>query len=149
MHSAPSVTYPVGRSRFAAGLLLLTWLLGGVAIALWGLQTQAPGWRLAAGALCWVTAGALAGAHWWRSPSGTLTWNGADWSWSGRADAGVLEVCLDLQRSMLVRHVASGESQWFWLERASQPQRWDDVRRAVYSRPAAGAADAPAAAAKP
>ena len=28
MHAAPSVTYPVGRSRLAGGLLAAAWLLG-------------------------------------------------------------------------------------------------------------------------
>jgi toxin CptA len=48
----------------------------------------------------------------------------------------MLEVSLDLQRSMLVRWAGSGGSRWFWLERASRAERWEDLRRAVYSRAA-------------
>ena len=42
MHSAPAVTYPVGRSVFHAGLLGLTGLIGALAAALWWVQTDAP-----------------------------------------------------------------------------------------------------------
>ncbi len=53
MHNAPSVSYPAGRSHFAAALLLGIWLLGCVAAAFWHLHTP-EAWRLAAmlGALC-------------------------------------------------------------------------------------------------
>jgi toxin CptA len=140
MHSAPSVTYPVGRSRFAAALLLLLWLLGGGAIAFWGNETHASGGRLAIATAVWIAAGVFAGIHWWRSPTGTVVWDGESWNWSGwGADTGALQVNLDLQRFMLIRCAGSREAYWFWLERASRPERWDDLRRAVYSRATPGA----------
>ena len=40
MHSAPSVSYPVGRSRFLGALLLALWT-GGAGVA--GLWSRAPG----------------------------------------------------------------------------------------------------------
>ena len=139
MHSAPSVTYPVGRSPFGGALLLLIWLAAAAAIGLW--WTEASGWRLGTAALLWLPSGLWAARQWWRSPAGAVAWDGASWSWAAGedADGGMLEVSLDLQRSMLVRWVGEGASQWFWLERASRAERWDDLRRAVYSRAAPAA----------
>jgi len=49
------------------------------------------------------------------------------------------EVLLDLQVHLWVRIVPIGHSaQWLWLERSSQPERWMDLRRAVYSRARSG-----------
>ena len=141
MHSAPSVTYPVGRSRFAAALLLLLWLAAAAALGLWWAGSPAPGWRLGAAALLWLATGLWAALHWWRSPAGLVAWDGENWNWTvGQgADPGMLEVSLDLQRSILVRWAGRRASHWFWLERASRAERWDDLRRAVYSRATPGA----------
>lgn len=140
MHSAPSVTYPVGRSPFAGALLLVIWLAAAAAIGLWW-ESGASGGRLGAAVLLWVASGLWAALHWWRSPMGALAWDGESWNWASgdAADSGMLEVSLDLQRSMLVRWAGPGASRWFWLERASRAERWDDLRRAVYSRAALGA----------
>lgn len=44
-------------------------------------------------------------------------------------------VALDLQGCVLLRWRAGrGAVGWLWLDRASAPARWDDLRRAVYSR---------------
>ena len=136
MHSAPSVTYPVGRSPFAGALLLIIWLAAAAALGVW--WAEASGWRLAAAALLWLATGVWAATRWWCSPTGTVAWDGERWNWSaGRgSDSGMLEVSLDLQRSMLVRSAGQGAPHWFWLERASRAERWDDLRRAVYSRAA-------------
>jgi hypothetical protein len=146
MHSAPSVTYPVGRSRFAGALLLVIWLAAAATLALW-VKSGASGWRLGAAALLWIASGAWAVDHWWRSPTGAVAWDGESWNWIARdgVGTGMLEVSLDLQRSMLVRWAGEGAGpQWFWLERASRVERWDDLRRAVYSRAATQAPpDAP------
>ena len=138
MHSAPSVTYPVGRSPFAGALLLVIWLAAATAMG-FGLP-EASGWQLGTAALLWFASGVWAAVQWWRSPTGAVAWDGENWNWTAgeRADIGVLEVSLDLQRSMLVRFAGKGASQWLWLERASRAQQWDDLRRAVYSRAAPG-----------
>ena len=135
MHSAPSVTYPVGRSRFAAALLLGVWLAGAVAAVLWGLQAPS-GWRLALMAAALACSGALALHGWWGTQSGTLAWDGEAWAWSRQPDGRSLHlpVGLDLQAWLLVQWTADGASQWLWLARASRADRWDDLRRAVYSR---------------
>ena len=136
MHAAPSVTYPVGRSRFAGRLLLGAWLAGLAACAFWWLVAQAPGWRLAVAAFAVAMAGLVACRLWWRSPAGELRWDGVEWLWCGaeREEASAPEVALDLQSHMLVRCQCGQASRWLWLERSRGAHRWDDLRRAVYSR---------------
>jgi hypothetical protein len=136
MHSAPSVSYPLGRSRFAAALLLLALLLGGAVTALWWFQSQSPGWRLGGAWLVLAAVGAFAGWNWWDCARGNLAWDGETWTWSSDrlVQTGVVEVRLDLQRWLLLRWTSGNASQWFWLDRAGRRERWDDLRRAVYSR---------------
>ena len=53
------------------------------------------------------------------------------------------EVLLDLQAHLWVRVAPIGHpSQWLWLDRSSQPERWMDLRCAVYSRARSGADNA-------
>jgi toxin CptA len=136
MHGAPSVSYPVGRSRFAAGLLLLVWLLGTAAVILWAIQVRVPGWQRAASLLLVLAAGLWAAWSWWRAPRGALSWDGENWSWSaaGQEGTGSVEIGLDLQHWLLLRWNGGNPSRWLWLERARCLERWDDLRRAVYSR---------------
>jgi hypothetical protein len=148
MHGAPSVSYPVGRSRFAAGILAAGWLLGCAAALLW--WTHSPDrWRMAMMFAALAATGA--GAAWsWRSQRrGVLEWDGAAWSWGDAgATAGQIEVALDLQHTLLVSWTAAGVSRWLWLARSDRSERWDDLRRAVYSRarPQALRSDRPPAA---
>ncbi len=136
MHSAPSVSYPVGRSRFAATLLLVLWLPGAACVALWSVQARAPGWQVGASVALVLLAGFCAAWNWWHAPQGDLSWDGENWNWSaaGQEAAGSLEVGLDLQRWLLLRLTGGKVVRWFWLERARYPERWEDLRRAVYSR---------------
>lgn len=136
MHSAPSVSYPVGRSRFAAALLLGAWLLGVAAVGLWSLQVRAPGWQLGACLGVLLLTGLCAAWNWLRAPQGVLSWDGQSWNCSAgvQAEEGVLEVGLDLQSRLLLRWSGAAASRWLWLERARRPERWEDLRRAVYSR---------------
>ena len=148
MHGAPSVSYPVGRSRFAAGILAAAWLLGCAAALLW--WTHAPDrWRMAMMLAALAVTGAAAAWSWRHQRRGILEWDGTAWSWSGHtgATAGQIAVALDLQHTLLVRWTAAGVSRWLWLARADRGDRWDDLRRAVYSRarPQALRPDSPAA----
>lgn len=95
----------------------------------------------------WLLAAAGASHFWWRQPRGVLQFDGQAWtlgptakSFSGPLALSVPpEVLLDLQAHLWVRIVPSGHSsQWLWLERSSQPERWMDLRRAVYSRARSG-----------
>ena len=136
MHSAPSVSYPVGRSRFAAVLALLAWVLGAVVIATWWSQSQSPGWRLWGAWAVLAAVGAFAVTRCLRSAAGSLVWDGETWSWpgAGLVHTGTLEVALDFQRWLLLRCACGNATHWLWVERARLAERWDDLRRAVYSR---------------
>lgn len=61
MHSAPSVTYPVGRSRFPLAWLLLPWGVAALAMVLWAVQTQADAAAVAASAFVWLACGGQRG----------------------------------------------------------------------------------------
>jgi toxin CptA len=134
MHNAPSVSYPVGRP-LSAGLLGAVLWSAGVAVTLfWAHQADQPGWRQAAAGLMLAVFGGWTLLAWLRSPRGDLHWDGSGWTTPLCNAAGAIEVTLDLQRLLLVRWSGPGSSQWLWLERRRYPQRWMDLRRAVYSR---------------
>ena len=139
MHSAPSVSYPVRPSRSVQRLLLVVWCAGIACAALAAWQMHDVGWRAGLQALS-VLLSALAlrhGATGLRSAEGVLRFDGAGWSVPGdrRGFSGRAEVCLDLQTLLLLRLIVPGQSvSWLWLERGADPARWQDLRRAVYSR---------------
>jgi toxin CptA len=153
MHSAPSVTYPVGRSSFAALVSLSLWAAAAAATCAWWLNSPVWSWRLAVALLLLIFAGVWAVAGWWRSPSGELGWTAEGWAWSlaPSSGAGTLRVGLDFQQWMLVRWMGAGRSHWLWLERGRCAERWNDLRRAVYSHANSTQASAalPAQAGKP
>lgn len=139
MHSAPSVTYPVGRSHFT-GAMGLAAVASGVAAALGSLQAGGHPLLAVGGVAIALASGCWACLRWLEVPSGELSWDGQGWSWSadGPATQSVasreLLVCLDLQTAILLRQPQGGYvSRWFWLERARSPLRWGALRRAVYS----------------
>lgn len=142
--------YPVLRSRWLASALALYALAGGLALLAWALVGAGThwGWTSAAGGL-WLVCSALAGWFWRTAPCGTLVWNGADWTLESSQGVALcapctsLQVPFDLQRRLWLRlQPDTGRALWLWLERRSQPERWDDLRRAVYSRVRSGGPDA-------
>lgn len=139
MHSAPSVSYPVGRSAFAvrAGLALAAAALA--VIALW--SVQAPfGWRQLAALAAVLACAVLAWDAWRRSPAGVLRWDGREWTWEegGGVAGGQPAIALDLQARLLLRwRPEQGGARWLWVERKEAPSHWDALRRAVYSRASA------------
>lgn len=141
MHSAPAVAYPVRRSR-AAGLYLLA--VCGLTVtvsALWLVQAHG-GWQIRLGVLC-CALGCLWCALAWRAmPVGELAWDGEVWQFTpahgslrdnSASPCRQLVVTLDLQRHLLVRWPGHSSAGRFWIDRASRPQRWHALRRAVYS----------------
>jgi toxin CptA len=142
MHGAPSVSYPVGRCRWAAGLAVAAWLLGAAALAAWGWQSAVAAGALAAAGALLAACGVVAALAWWRSPQGALRWTGTEWTFDG-LPAGSPEVALDLQGLLLLRLPGAGRPRWLWLE-SGRAADWDAVRRAVYSR-----ADTPVTVASP
>lgn len=151
MHDAPSVSYPVGRSLWAGTLAASLWLCGLAGALLWAAQPQVTFWRLALAWTAVAVAGVVALRTWWRAPRGVLAWDGSGWTWTpdgGQGVSGEVQVALDVQRLLLVRFRAAGAGGWFWLERGGE--RWDELRRAVYSRAGPAALpDAEPPAAKP
>jgi toxin CptA len=152
MHAAPSVSYPVGHSRFAAMLHAGLGVLGVAAAAAFAFHSAAFGWRQAAALAVAAACAAMAAWSWHRSAQGVLCWDGLAWQWEEGAavDGGRPEIALDLQSQLLLRwHAESGAHRWFWLQKESGPDDWAALRRAVYSRatpPAPAAAPLPPAA---
>ena len=150
MHSAPSVSYPVGRSRWAAALMSLAWLAGAAGIVRWTAQSDVAPWRDSVAWLALAGTGLFAAWNWRHSLRGVLAWDGSTWSLANAQAAAVpgqLRVSVDLQFLMLVSWRDAAGGNWLWLERASAAERWSDLRRAVYSRarPALPTAGSPAA----
>ncbi len=146
MYSAPSVTFPVGRSRFQALLTLGVVLLGAGVCAFWSYSTGRFEWPQVLALGSWLLTSGIAFWGWNRTHTGLLRWDGQHWSFESAA--GVLQgqvlLRLDLQSWMVLEfRVASARSSWLWLERGMQTQRWEGLRRAVCAR--AGAASGQAA----
>ena len=140
MHNAPAVTYPVGRSHFQGWLIGVLALIGCAAGLLWSSQPGALNWRHYVFALSSLLTSLGAGVRWLRSPAGRLRWDGQSWCWSetpsGSDKMGLLAVQLDLQGLLLVRFQPEiGSPFWLWLERRTQPARWQDLRRAAFAPP--------------
>ena len=146
MHNAPSVTYPVKRSAIEFAFLAAIWLLGAATMTLWILNADAPGWPQVVTVIVLCVVGCWAAWTWLQTPAETLQWDSQAWSLRRDPDdanldmtRGSLVASIDLQQVLLVRWqagVAAGTSKkrWLWLVRADCPARWNDLRRAVYSR---------------
>lgn len=146
MHSAPAVSYPVGRSRFQGLLVGLIGMMGAVLGLLWRQQADLASWRQVLFFMTLLGACVLAFEAWRRSPLGTLRWDGQAWSWAcGEPPVcGRVSVHLDLQFCMVLRlRTDSGRQIWLWPERRTALERWNPLRRAVFAR--AGVAQVPSA----
>jgi toxin CptA len=138
MHGAPSVSYPVGRSRSADRLLSIIWTCGACCVAAACYRFDGADWRVGLLALSVIGAGAAA----WRSAlrrtaSAELSFDGRHGSLAGAAGvrAAGIKVALDFQSSLLVCLTDARRAQrWVWLDRSTLPERWQDLRCAVYSR---------------
>jgi toxin CptA len=145
MHSAPSVTYPVGRSRGATRLLLVLWALGACCAGASCYLIDSAGWRQLLLVFSVVFSGVAAGFGMRRDGVGTLHFDGIHWSLSGvdasrSVRAARAMAALDFQSLMLLRLSEPGRARrWVWVEQRAMPERWRDVRRAVYSRPLSAA----------
>lgn len=147
MHSAPAVSYPVGRSRFQGWLIGLTGLGGVLLVLLWTNVADTVGWRQWLLGITVLGSCYLAGAVWWHSSSGSLRWDGQAWSWqmANASTSGMLTVHLDLQFVLLLSLRPSPDTRiWLWPERRSQAVRWNALRQAVFSRAPQHASTVPA-----
>jgi toxin CptA len=145
MYSAPSVSYPVGRSHFYAAVAASVWLLTGAVVGYWVAQVAEPDVRQGVMLLLWLSTGAALAWAWHQSPQGLLRWDGRQWWWKP-ADAkatasdglpGELVVHLDLQQVLLasVRQPGRAPLLWLWLEGKQQSTSWHALRCAVFSQP--------------
>ena len=152
----PPVVYPVQRSGALGSLLAAVVLTSGAGLCLWAWQgarnATGPAGFVAGGLWLLAATGAL---HFWRSQfCGILRWDGQSWILDPQITATaplVLRapphVLLDLQSCLWVNvQWAARGRVWLWLEQSARPERWRDLRRAVYSRarPGADNADEPA-----
>jgi hypothetical protein len=142
--SAPAVRYAFGRSA-ASGfvLLFLAVVSGSGLVAFWLAVRLSP--ASLAGLLCgvagWCAASAAAFRYWARSPVGLLAWDGQEWALqlagAHEADASLPEpphVLWDLQTTLWIMVKRQRRKPlWLWLDRSTRPERWSDLRRAVYS----------------
>ena len=96
-------------------------------------------WRMAVAGFFVLLAGFAARKAWANPPQGQLAWDGASWRWEGPGyQTGVgehaLSVIVDLQQRLLLRlENQAGACLWLWVEHHAMPERWLDLRRAVYS----------------
>lgn len=138
-HNAPPVIYPLGRSSLLGGLLLGCWFAGVCAVLLWWQAEQLFDRRMALAAFFVLLAGLAARSSWRHLPRGQLAWDGEAWRWESLGyQTGVAEhkmvVIADFQRRLLLRlENQAGARLWLWLEQKVMPERWMDLRRAVYS----------------
>jgi hypothetical protein len=136
MHSAPAVSYPVGRSFMRSTCLWLPLLAGGAVVLLWTGQTDHPGLPHGLAMLAWLACAVVAGIEHRRPHAGQLRWDGQQWTWevTGGEPSGEARVRLDWQRGMLLEFRAPERRRaWLWAERRRAPQHWDELRRALYS----------------
>lgn len=140
MHNAPSVLYPLGRSRFPGLLLLVLWMAGAGVFVFWRQSAAGFDWRQSTVLVALVLSGVTAGLGWKNSPIGQLRWDGQAWRWEGAdgqaaSPARELSVAFDLQHMLLLKlTIHDSGVKWLWVERRALPERWLDLRRAVYSR---------------
>ncbi len=137
MHSAPAVSYPVGRSRLHGWLVLGLGLGASLTGAWWLRQIDAVGWRhlLFVGVLLGTCSAAA--VAWGRSAQGILRWDGQAWHWTADValTPGTLTVHLDGQFFLLLSLRSDiGKRLWLWPERRLDVTRWTALRRAVFSR---------------
>ena len=137
MHSAPAVSFPVGRSRFQGWLVGLTGVGGVLAGMLWLVAVDAIGWRQWLMAILLSGAGTVAWVAWRRSPAGRLHWDGQVWRWTTAiaSVSGRLTVHHDLQSCLVLSlRTELGVRIWLWPERRSEAALWHALRQAVFSR---------------
>lgn len=137
MHSAPAVSFPVGRSRFQGSLVGVLIMCCVLTVTAWSLQADALGWRhWVAVSACWATS-VWAVWHEWRTPKGNLAWDGGAWYWAVDAQSltVVPEVVIDFQHLVLLRlrDPVGTFVTWVWVARAFNPLRWVALRRAIYT----------------
>jgi toxin CptA len=133
------VVYPLGRSSFLRGVLLVFWVSGLISVLLWWNVMRQFDWRLLLAGFSVLLACLAARITWKNLPGGQLVWGGDVWRWespgyqTGESEH-TLSIVADFQQRLLLRlENQDGASLWLWVEQNAMPERWLDLRRAVYS----------------
>lgn len=115
------------------------WFLGCLVVLFWIYSSQVNGLNLVAGFFLIILAGCSVFLGLKSARSGVLEWDGQVWHWESTGyQAGVAEyqvvVAADFQHMVLLQLENQANARlWLWTERSALPERWLDLRRAVYS----------------
>jgi hypothetical protein len=135
MHSAPALSYPVGRSVFWGFAMLLAALSAVFAGLAWLNRSHPDLWKQWVFLLTLLGACLLSVRAWWREAGGSLRWDGQVWTWSQAqySESVNLVLRLDLQFCMLLQlSTKQGGQHWIWPQRHHSVALWRPLRRAVY-----------------
>ena len=148
-YTAPAVRYPFARSAALGWLCVWLAVVSGGGVAWYAASVWTAGGRgvfALVAIVGWVIAALGALEYWRRSPHGLLAWSGQVWTLqvADSGQVGVSEegaalrqapaVILDWQYTLWILVYRDGHAPlWLWLERSQRPERWGDLRRAVYS----------------
>jgi toxin CptA len=125
-------------------MLLGLWCAGLLFAMLWLYTSRPAAWAILLVAAAVLLGGLGARYGWKNSPVGQLAWDGQLWRWESPVyQTGIAEqqlfVIADFQHLLLLRiENRAHASLWLWAERRALPDRWLDLRRAVYSRQRTG-----------
>ena len=119
--------------------MLGLWLAGLLLVSLWVYVTRQVDWRTVTALIAVLLAGVAAFIGTKNAPAGQLEWDGEVWRWERLSyQAGITEyelsVGADFQHRLLLRLQNQAQAKlWIWVDRQAAPERWLDLRRAVYS----------------
>lgn len=140
MHNAPAVSFPVGRSRFYAAMVVGVLSLSACTLVLWAAQADTLVFRHLVVALLWLISAVGAVRTWWQAPVGVLHWDGQVWTWRCGDDGKHMDevvdvaVVLDGQSALILRLSSQTRPIWVWPEQRMAPLLWLALRRAVFAR---------------
>jgi toxin CptA len=115
------------------------WLAGLLVVSLWIYVVQQLDWRTVSALSAVLVTGAAAYIGILDGQNGQLAWDGEVWRWENKSHhSGTTEYELsvvgDFQYRLLLRLQNQARYKvWVWVERHVAPERWLDLRRAVYS----------------
>ena len=119
--------------------MLGLWLAGLLLVPLWVYVTRQVDWRTVIALVAVLLTGVAAVTGTKNAPAGQLAWDGDVWRWERLSyQAGItkyeLSVAVDFQHRLLLRLQNPAQAKlWIWVDRQAAPERWLDLRRAVYS----------------
>lgn len=134
----PAVRFPVYRPPGVLALGLLVWAASAALLWAWRANSgPVSGWVPWAGWVLWLAAGAALLYSWHVAPQGHLWWDGGAWWWRRLGQDWLalteVQVRMDAQTVMWLGWRSPQGRHQAWVAQGSDPVRWGDWRRAVYS----------------